>query len=98
MTDLDWLAKAISSWGAVDAQPMFGMQAYLVNGRMFAAAGERGLLVKLPAETRKQLLDSGQAQAAETAPGVAFGEWLTLPPPKIAEQEATLALVRQSFE
>jgi hypothetical protein len=65
---------------------------------MFAAAGERGLLVKLPPETRKQLLDSGHAQAAETAPGVAFGEWLTLPPASVEDREAALALVRQSFD
>jgi hypothetical protein len=60
------------------------MQAYLVNGKMFAALGEHGVLVKLPPEQRRPEM---------------VGEWLTLPASTLAEDpEGTLAVMRQSFE
>lgn len=70
---------------------MFGMQAYLVAGKMFAAVGDQGVLVKLPAEQRQPILQAGR--------GEMVGEWLTLPVSTLEEDpERVLALVRQSFE
>lgn len=89
----------MNTLGPIDSQPMFGMQAYMVNGKMFAAAGDQGILVKLPQEVRQPLLESGQAQVMLMGSGSVFGEWVTLPAPRVSDDpNGTLALVRQSFD
>jgi len=99
MTDTAWLEHSVRGWGPVDSQPMFGMQAYLVGGKMFAALGDQGVLVKLPASARQPLLDEGRAQTMVTGTGAVFGEWVMLPPTTLQEdQEWILGLVRQSFD
>ena len=78
---------------------MFGMQAYLVGGKMFAAVGEQGLLVKLPKDVREPLVAARQAEVMLMGSGAAFGEWVTLPPSAMEQDpEGTLSLVRQSFD
>jgi len=82
MTEPSWLDKAIHELGPIDSEPMLGMQAYLVNGKMFAAIGDQGVLVKLAPEQRRPEM---------------VGEWLTLTSEALEDLEAVLALVRQSF-
>ena len=84
----------------IDARPMFGMQAYLVRGKMFAALGAAGLLLKLPPERRQALLDTGTAGPFSVQPGTSFGEWVAVPAAQLAPTgpHALLALVRESFD
>ena len=78
---------------------MFGMQAYMVNGKMFAALGERGALLKLPREQRAALLASREVETTTMSTGVAFGEWVTLPAASVSQdRERVLGLIRQSFD
>ena len=94
-----WLEAAIQSWGPVDARFMFGVQAYLVTGKMFAAVGSMGILLKLPPSVREPLLAHGTAEAFSTSAGASFGEWIALTPERWqADRQSLLALVRQSYE
>lgn len=90
---------AIGRWGTVDTRAMFGAQAYLVGGRMFAALGEMGLLVKLPEARRRPLLEEGGAQPFAPTGRASFGEWVALMPHHWAENiDGLLALVKESFD
>lgn len=78
---------------------MFGVQAYLVRGKMFAAVGSMGLLLKLPAQAREALLASGGAQAFQVSTGASFGEWVALEPARWQSQpQELLSLLRQSYD
>ncbi len=89
----------IRGWGPVDTRSMFGAQAYLVSGRMFAAIGEMGLLVKLPEPRRRPLLEHGDAQSFAPNGQASFGEWVALIPRRWREDIAgLLGLVKESFE
>ena len=75
------------------------MQAYLVNGKMFAAVGDHGTLVKLPKEVREPLVAARQAETMVMGTGAAFGEWVTLPSSGLEQdRKGILALIRQSFD
>ncbi|MEK7216795.1 MAG: TfoX/Sxy family protein, partial [Chloroflexota bacterium] len=95
----DAIEGEINSWGAVDTRAMFGAQAYLVGGRMFAALGEMGLLVKLPESRRRPLLDQGDAQPFAPTGQASFGEWIALIPNRWQENiDGLLGLVKESFD
>lgn len=83
----------------IEARPMFGAQAYLARGKLFAAVGPMGLLLKLPEERRGQLAAAGVAGPFSIQPGVAFGEWVAVPPAgwDALGWDALLGLVRESF-
>lgn len=101
MTDQlqSWLETAIQSWGPVDTRFMFGAQAYLVQGKMFAAVGSMGILLKLPPSVREPLLTAGTAEAFSTYTGASFGEWIALTPEHgQSDQQSLLTLVRQSYD
>lgn len=85
--------------GRIDVRVMFGAQAYLVRGKMFAAVGPMGLLLKLPEPVRAALLAEGTAGPFSTQPGQTFGEWVAVPPGEWerAGHDRLLDLVRQSF-
>ncbi|GEM_PF-1681129 len=100
---LGWQPPAPDAGGPpsrIDTRQMFGAQAYLVRGRMFAAVGPMGLLLKLPEEVRGPLLDEGTAGPFSPQRGASFGEWVAIPPAQWVAAGAgrLLDLVRQSFE
>jgi len=86
--------------GRIDARPMFGAQAYLVRGKMFAALGAMGLLLKLPPDRRAALLKAGTVGPFSVQPGAAFGEWVAVPSGQLEATgvAALTALVRESFD
>ncbi|MSQ09931.1 MAG: hypothetical protein EXR52_02870 [Dehalococcoidia bacterium] len=86
--------------GRIDARPMFGMQAFLVRGKVFAALGAAGLLLKLPHERRQALIDAGTAGPFSVQPGASFGEWVAVPSGRwdATGTDALLALVSESFD
>ncbi len=95
---LEWLDEQLRAPG-VEMRQMLGMQAYLVGGRLFAAAGAPGLLLKLPPDVRRPLLESGDASDFVMGPGSSFGEWIALPQGVWeGHPERALELARLSLE
>jgi TfoX/Sxy family transcriptional regulator of competence genes len=86
--------------GHVDVRSMFGAQCYLVRGKMFAAVGPMGLLLKLPDDVRSALLEAGTASPFSPQPGMTFGTWVAVPADRLetAGREALGELVRHSFQ
>jgi TfoX/Sxy family transcriptional regulator of competence genes len=59
---------------------MFGYPAAYVNGYLFAGLFENSMVVKLPAESRSELLKLPGATCFEPVPGRTMGEFVVVPP------------------
>jgi len=58
----------------------FGSDALKAEGRIFAALSNGRLLVKLPAERVKALVEAGLGEPFSTGPGRVKKEWVTIAP------------------
>ena len=67
----------LMAWGQVEPRRMFGCDAYLVKGKMFAFFQDEGVVVKVPSPQREQLLEDARVTpfTHERRP---FGDWLHL--------------------
>lgn len=59
---------------------MFGYPAAFVNGYLFAGLFENSMVLKLPAESRSELLKLPGAARFEPVPGRTMGEFVLVPP------------------
>lgn len=59
---------------------MFGYPAAFVNGYLFAGLFENSMVLKLPAESRSELLKLPGAARFEPVPGRTMGEFVVIPP------------------
>ena len=67
----------LMTWGQVEPRRMFGCDAYLVKGKMFAFFQDRGVVVKVPSPQREQLLEDARVTPF-THQRRPFGDWLHL--------------------
>ena len=73
------LVARLMAWGDVEPRRMFGGDAFLVKGRMFAFFDREGVAFKVPSPQREDLLkDSRVSPLMHRWSGRAFGEWLHL--------------------
>ncbi len=78
----------LMAWANVEPRRMFGCDAYLVGGRLFAFFADDGVVVKVPSPQREELLNDPRVSPFTTGRGRGtFGEWLHLrlgEPPDVA--------------
>jgi len=67
----------LMAWGQVEPRRMFGCDAYLVKGKMFAFFVDEGVVVKVPSPQRERLLKDARVSPF-THQGRRFGDWLHL--------------------
>jgi TfoX/Sxy family transcriptional regulator of competence genes len=80
----------LMAWGQVEPRRMFGCDAYLVNGKLFAFFEDEGVVVKVPSPQRERLLEDARVSPF-THKGGQFGVWLHL---RLSEpQDVSLALL-----
>ena len=74
----DEIVARMMGWANVEPRRMFGCDAYLVGGRLFAFFQDEGVVLKVPPLRREELL--ADARVAPFAPrsGARFGDWLHL--------------------
>lgn len=94
---LDELDARALTWPGVSKRRMFGCDAYLVGGRMFAFHADIGLVVKAPPADRERLLARPDAAPFLMRPGVPFGEWVQWRP-RPDEQDLLAAVLRSAFD
>jgi hypothetical protein len=63
----------------------FGSDALKVDGKIFASLSHGRLLVKLPAERVKALVDAKLGEPFSTGPGRVKKEWVTVAPSSLEE-------------
>jgi TfoX/Sxy family transcriptional regulator of competence genes len=64
----------------ITQRKMFGYPAAFVNGYLFTGLFEDRLILKLPAESRAELLKLPGAARFEPVPGRTMGEFVVVPP------------------
>ncbi|UCH87730.1 MAG: TfoX/Sxy family protein [Dehalococcoidia bacterium] len=79
----------LMAWGQVEPRRMFGCDAYLVRGKMFAFFQDEGVVVKVPSPQRERLLEDTRVSPF-VHQGRRFGDWLHL---RLSDpQDVSLAL------
>jgi hypothetical protein len=94
--ELFWeLAEPLCADPAVQRSTMMGLPCLRIDGRFFASLDRRNgtLVVKLPAERVRQLIDDGHGQAFAPA-GRTFREWVALGEPDRRRWQDLLAEAR----
>ena len=86
----------LMAWGQVEPRRMFGCDAYLVKGKMFAFFQDEGVVVKVPSPQRERLLQDARVTSF-IHQGKPFGGWLHLR--LSGSQDVSLALpaVEESY-
>jgi TfoX/Sxy family transcriptional regulator of competence genes len=92
------LEVALLSWQAVSKRRMFGGDAYLVRGKMFAFLGDMGLVLKPPSGEREALLARPRVQPFTPRAGMSFGDWLQWRLSSVEELEEALRPLRAAYE
>ncbi len=88
----------ITGRGEVTPRDMMGTTAYMVRGRMFAFWVADGLVLKLPARTRQDLIDQKAGALFQGPQGRGFGEWTRLNLSKKKELPAVLEGVKAAYD
>lgn len=90
------LGALLMGWPQVDTRRMFGCQAFLVGGKLFAFLTEGGVVLKLPVSRREELLDRLRARPFMHR-GVPFGAWVELPLAAPADLDQARVAVGKSY-
>ena len=89
---------AIMGRGEVTPRDMMGTTAYMARGRMFAFWVADGLVLKLPARARQDLMDRKAGTLFQGPQGRGFGEWTRLDLSKKKELPAALEGVKNAYD
>ena len=74
----DEIVARMMGWANVEPRRMFGCDAYLVGGRLFAFFQDDGVVVKVPSPRREELLADARVSPFTVRQGARFGDWLHL--------------------
>ena len=72
----DLLQASLLGLRGVTAKKLFGDQAFFVAGRMFAFRREGAVVLKLPEQERREVIDGGHGRPFLIGDGVPFGRWV----------------------
>ena len=72
------IVARMMTWADVEPRRMFGCDAYLVGGRLFAFFQDEGVVVKVPSSRRDELLADARVAPFTPRSGARFGDWLHL--------------------
>ena len=84
-------------WANVEPRRMFGCDAYLVGGRLFAFFQDEGVVVKVPSPRREELLADARVAPFTPRRGARFGDWLHLRLSGPADAAFALPAVEESY-
>jgi TfoX/Sxy family transcriptional regulator of competence genes len=86
------------SAGLGEPRQMFGYPCAFVNGNMYAALHEAGLVLRLSAPEREELLRLNGASQFQPMPGRVMREYVVAPENMVNQPEAVALWVRNAFE
>src|SRR5579871_2619549 len=80
------------------ARKMFGFPAALVNGNMFMGLHQEDMVLRLPEESRAELLKTSGARIFEPMPGRPMREYVVVPPSLLADRKKLAPWVAKALE
>jgi TfoX/Sxy family transcriptional regulator of competence genes len=92
-----FLASVLPSDPMVKVRPMFGNKAAFVNGNMFVGLYGSDLFVRLPEESREELLKRKGASVFEPMKGRTMKEYVVIPSSWKKRPETAKSWVARSF-
>jgi len=93
----DEIVARMMGWANVEPRRMFGCDAYLVGGRLFAFFQDEGVVVKVPSPRREELLADARVAPFTIRQGARFGDWLHLRLSGPADAAFALPAVEESY-
>jgi len=93
----DEIVARMMGWGNVEPRRMFGCDAYLVGGRLFAFFQDEGVVVKVPSQRREELLADARVSPFTPRSGASFGDWLHMRLSGPADAAFALPAVEESY-
>jgi len=93
----DEIVARMMGWANVEPRRMFGCDAYLVGGRLFAFFQDDGVVVKVPSPQREELLADARVSPFTVRQGARFGDWLHLRLSGPADAAFALPAVEESY-
>ena len=93
----DEIMTRMMGWASVEPRRMFGCDAYLVGGRLFAFFQAEGVVVKVPSPRREELLADARVEPFTPRSGARFGDWIHLRLSGPADAAFALAAVEESY-
>jgi hypothetical protein len=93
----DEIVARMMGWANVEPRRMFGCDAYLVGGRLFAFFQDGGVVVKVPSLRREELLADARVAPFTPRSGARFGDWLHLRLSAPADIALALTAVGESY-
>ena len=93
----DEILARMMGWANVEPRRMFGCDAYLVGGRLFAFFQDDGVVVKVPSPRREELLADSRVAPFTPRSGARFGDWLHLHLSGPADAAFALPAVEESY-
>ena len=93
----DEIVARMMGWANVEPRRMFGCDAYLVGGRLFAFFQDKGVVVKVPSPRREELLADARVAPFTIRQGARFGDWLHLRVSGPADAAFALPAVEESY-
>ena len=88
----------IMARGGVTPRNMMGTTAFMVNGRMFAFWVADGLVLKVPSDAHRELMESLGALPFQGPGGSTFGEWVRVPLAGEGDLEGCLSAVGRAYD
>ena len=93
----DEILARMMGWAGVEPRRMFGCDAYLVGGRLFAFFQDEGVVVKVPSLRREELLADARVAPFTVRQGARFGDWLHVRLSGPADAAFALPAVEESY-
>jgi predicted DNA-binding protein (MmcQ/YjbR family) len=93
----DEIEGRMMGWAGVEPRRMFGCDAYLVGGRLFAFFQDDGVVVKVPSPRREELLEDARVAPFTPRSGARFGDWIHIRLSAPADAAFAFGAVEESY-
>jgi TfoX/Sxy family transcriptional regulator of competence genes len=77
---------------------MFGFPAAFVNGNMFMGLHQEDMILRLPEDSRSELLKMNGARTFEPMPGRPMREYIVVPPALLKDRDKLAAWAKKALE
>ena len=96
--ELTKLFEEVTPGPPATPRKMFGFPAAFVNGNMFMGLHQEDMLLRLPEDSRPELLKTSGARIFEPMPGRPMREYVVVPPTLLKDRSKLSSWVSKAFK